>query len=102
MVTRSAVAARNWATPLSLVFIDGGHSYEAAYSDYTHWAPHLVPGGLLLFHDIFLDPSKGGQAPRQVYEMALQSGDYEELPMVNTLGRLKKRDIVVVEKKVCC
>ena len=102
IVSRSTVAVRNWATPLSLVFIDGGHSYETALTDYKNWSPHLLQGGVLAFHDIYLDPSRGGQAPRQVYEKALASGDFDALPMVNTLGILKKRYVVVVEKKVCC
>jgi len=102
MVTESSVAVRNWATPLSMIFIDGGHSYESALTDYRNWSPHLMQGGFLVFHDIYLDPEKGGQAPRQVYTKALDSGDFDELPMVNTLGILKKRHAVVVEKKVCC
>ncbi|MGA2158361.1 MAG: class I SAM-dependent methyltransferase [Dehalococcoidia bacterium] len=102
MVTWSRVAARNWSIPLSLVFIDGGHSYETALSDYNSWSPHLVPGGYLVFHDIYMDPSKGGQAPYDVYKKAVKSGNYAELPMVNTLGILKKSDPVVIEKKVCC
>jgi len=102
MVTRSGVAARNWATRLGLVFIDGGHSYETALKDYQNWSPHLLPGGLLVFHDIYTDPAKGGQAPWEVYKLALGSGNYRELPMVNSLGSLSKLDTVVVEKKVCC
>ena len=102
LVTWSKVAVKNWATPLGLVFIDGGHSYESALNDYQCWSRCLLPGGFLIFHDIYLDAAKGGQAPRQVYEKALQSGDFDQLPMVNTLGILRKRDIVVVEKKVCC
>ena len=42
-------------------------------------------------HEIFFDPDKGGQAPRQVYEIAIASGDYEELEMVKTLGVLKRK-----------
>ncbi len=102
LVTWSKVAVKNWATPLGLVFIDGGHSYESALNDYQCWSRCLLPGGFLIFHDIYMDAAKGGQAPRQVYEKALQSGDFDQLPMVNTLGILRKRDIVVVEKKVCC
>jgi len=102
MVTRSGVAARNWATPLGLVFIDGGHSYDTALADYRNWSPHLLPGGLLVFHDIYTDPAKGGQAPWEVYKLALGNGGYVELPMVNSLGSLRKIDAVVVEKKVCC
>jgi predicted O-methyltransferase YrrM len=100
MVTQSGVAARNWATPLGLVFIDGGHSYQTALSDYYCWSPHLLPGGFLVFHDIYPDPAKGGQAPFEVYKLALESGNYRELPMVNSLGILRKHNAVVVKKKV--
>lgn len=92
IVSRSNVVARLWSTPLSLVFIDGGHSYEAARDDYRCWAKHLIPSGYLLIHDIFDDPKKGGQAPYQVYGLALESGLYRELPMTGTLGVLKKTE----------
>ena len=60
MVSRSDVAARHWATPLGMVFIDGGHSMETALGDFTAWYPHILPDGYLLVHDIFIDPSDGG------------------------------------------
>jgi predicted O-methyltransferase YrrM len=91
IVCRSDVAARTWATPLSLVFIDGGHSYEAVYTDYSAWAGHIMPDGYLLIHDIFKDPEKGGQAPYHVYKLAVASGLFKELPMIKTLGVLKRR-----------
>ncbi len=30
-----------------------------------------MPGGYLVFHDIFPDPEKGGQAPYRVYQLAV-------------------------------
>ena len=90
IVAPSELAARCWATPLGLVFIDGGHSFEAAFTDYSCWASHLVPGGFLVIHDIFPDPAKGGQAPYNIYKLALASGLFEELPMVETLGVLRR------------
>ena len=30
-----------------MVFIDGGHTEEAARADYEGWTPYLLPGGLL-------------------------------------------------------
>ena len=90
VVSRSETVAANWATPLSLVFIDGGHTLETVTADYHAWAPHLQPGGCLLIHDIFEDPAKGGQAPFQVYRMAVDSGAYTEEPRIKTLGILKK------------
>ncbi|MFH2099204.1 MAG: class I SAM-dependent methyltransferase [Pseudomonadota bacterium] len=90
LVCPSQVAARQWATPLSLVFIDGGHTFTAARTDYASWVHHLVPGGLLLIHDVFFNPAEGGQAPRHVRDLALASGLFEELPMVRTLAALRR------------
>jgi len=98
MIAKSHVAARDWAIPLGLVFIDGGHSYEAVVTDYKCWHPHLLPGGFLVFHDIFLDPAEGGQAPHEVYKEALASRRFEELPMTKTLGVLRRHGPMVVKK----
>jgi len=90
LVTASETAGRAWQTPLSLVFIDGGHSYETASTDYAVWSPHILPGGYLLIHDIFEDPKEGGQAPYEVYQLALSSGRFNPLPRVKTLGILQR------------
>jgi hypothetical protein len=90
IVATSATVARNWSTPLSLVFIDGGHTYEAVFADYNGWVSHIMPGGFLVIHDIFSDPAEGGQAPYTIYNLALASGLFAELPMVKTLGVLKR------------
>ncbi|PKN04681.1 MAG: hypothetical protein CVU74_05665 [Deltaproteobacteria bacterium HGW-Deltaproteobacteria-9] len=92
IVAKSEVVARNWSTPLSLVFIDGGHTFEAAYADYRGWASHIMPGGFLVIHDIFPDPAEGGQAPYAIYNMALASGLFAKLPPVKTLGALRRAD----------
>lgn len=91
ILARSGVAARHWATPLSLVFIDGGHSFAAAYTDYNSWLGHIMPGGFLVIHDIFMNPEEGGQAPHYIYKLASASGLFEVLPMTKTLGVLKRR-----------
>jgi len=90
IVCKSVVAARLWATPLSLVFIDGGHSFETAYTDYSAWTRHIIPNGYLLIHDIFKNPEQGGQAPYQVYKLAAASGLFKKLPSTETLGILQR------------
>jgi predicted O-methyltransferase YrrM len=90
VVASSEVAARNWHTPLAMVFIDGGHSLEAAMADYRSWAGHVKPGGILAIHDIFPDPSEGGQAPYDIYKLALASGLFIEAGMKKTLGLLRR------------
>jgi predicted O-methyltransferase YrrM len=79
VVGRSAEVARLWAGSAGFVFIDGGHTDEAAQADYAGWAPKLASGGLLAIHDVFPDPADGGQAPYRIYLRALESGDFEEL-----------------------
>jgi hypothetical protein len=100
MVTTSEIAARAWSMPLSLVFIDGGHSYPTVFSDYTAWMPHVMPGGYLLIHDIFPDPNEGGQAPYFIHGLALQSGLFVEEERVKTLGVLRRRPIGEVPDEV--
>jgi predicted O-methyltransferase YrrM len=91
IVSASPVAARAWATPLALLFIDGGHALETVEADYRAWSGHLMPGAYLLFHDLFEDPAVGGQAPYSIYLQALESGRFDRLPRVKTLGVLRRR-----------
>ena len=90
IVTRSRLAARHWNTPLSMLFIDGGHALEMAIIDYRGFNGHVIPGGILAIHDIFPDPKDGGQAPWEIYKLALASGLFEELAMVKSLGLLRR------------
>lgn len=90
LVTSSAVAARNWMTPLGFVFIDGGHSMQAAQTDFDCWAHQVASGGVLAIHDLFPNPDEGGQAPITIWRQALASGLFEDLGTVNTLGLLRR------------
>ncbi len=40
-----------WTRPISFLWIDGDHSYRGASADFHGFAPHLVPGGVVAFHD---------------------------------------------------
>lgn len=90
IVGSSARVGRYWRTPLALVFIDGGHSEAAARADYQTWASHILPGGYLAIHDIFPDPTDGGQAPYHIYQLALASGLFEQCESTRTLGVLRR------------
>lgn len=91
IVCRSELAARAWAAPLGFVFIDGGHAFDTVSADYRNWSPHLMPGGLLAFHDVFPDPSQGGQAPYQIYRQALDSGLFREHSLIQSLAVLERK-----------
>lgn len=88
IVGDSVTVAKHWTTPLGMVFIDGGHSDEPALGDYEGWAPKIVPGGLLAIHDVYMDPSEGGQGPRHVFERALMDG-FEEVDATRSLRVLR-------------
>jgi predicted O-methyltransferase YrrM len=90
VVGDSPAVAEVWQTPLALVFIDGGHGEEPAHRDYEGWAPHVVPGGLLMIHDVFPDPADGGRPPYEIYCRALESGGFEEAGVVGSLRVLSR------------
>lgn len=90
IVAPSALVARHWAMPLGMVFIDGGHSMEAALNDYRSWAPHVVRGGWLAIHDVFPNPADGGRPPYEIWKLAQASGLFEALPLIKTLGLLRR------------
>ena len=74
VVGESATVGRFWTSPLSLLFIDGGHGSEPAHRDYETWTPHVAPGGTLAIHDVFPDPADGGRPPYEIYLRALDDG----------------------------
>jgi MMP 1-O-methyltransferase len=91
VVGDSHAVARAWTTPLSLLFIDGGHGEEPARLDHELWTPHVAPGGLLVIHDVFPDPADGGRPPyEQIYLPALASGRFRELRAVGSLRVLER------------
>ena len=91
MVTTSRIAATICRGPFGMVFIDGGHTFEAAETDLECWAPQVAPGGILAIHDLFPNPADGGQAPITIYRRALASGAFDELPTTKTLGVLRRK-----------
>lgn len=74
VVAKTEVVAGWWNSPIELLFLDGNHTERTAQHDYRAFARHLVPGGLLLVHDVFPDPADGGQAPWHVVQAALADG----------------------------
>jgi MMP 1-O-methyltransferase len=93
VVGDSATIAGVWRTPLSLLFIDGGHGVEPARADYRGWTPAVAAGGLLVIHDVFPDPADGGRPPyEEIYRPALESGRFAEERAVGSLRVLRRID----------
>jgi predicted O-methyltransferase YrrM len=90
MIGRSVAVSRWWRTPVDLVFIDGGHTEEAAQLDFRGWAPRVRLGGALVIHDVFPDPADGGQAPYRIYRDALDGGEFIETSVTGSMRVLER------------
>jgi predicted O-methyltransferase YrrM len=90
VVAESRTAASSWTTPISLLFIDGGHGREVARTDWTSWSPLLRSGATLAIHDVFVDERDGGQAPyEEIYLPAIAAG-FTEISRTGSLRVLRK------------
>ena len=78
IVAGTAQVTRFFRPQLGMVFIDGGHSIDAALTDWRSFGQCLLPGGILAIHDVFTDAGAGGQAPYTIWRLALDSGLYKE------------------------
>jgi hypothetical protein len=70
----SAVVSAGWHRPVSLLWIDGDHSYEGVRSDFDCWLPHLVPGAAIALDDA-TDERIG---PCRVIRELLETGQFQE------------------------
>ena len=92
VISSSEEAYKDLKINFSMIFIDGGHSEEAAQNDYRLWSRRLNPGGLLAIHDVFPNPKDGGRPPFNIYLKAIESGHFEEIEMIKSLSLLRKKN----------
>ncbi|MFV9632678.1 class I SAM-dependent methyltransferase [Mycobacterium neumannii] len=97
IVGRSPVVARGWRTSLRFLFIDGGHTEEAAQRDFDGWAKWVEVGAALVIHDVFPNPDEGGQAPFHIYQRALNTNHFREVSATGSMRVLERTDGVVGE-----
>lgn len=90
LVAPSQVVARHWATPLGMIFVDGGHSPENAMADCVLWSQHVAPGGIVAVHDLFEHPHEGGQGPFLAFQGLIDSGAFRKVGQCQSLGFLRK------------
>jgi len=90
VVGKSPVVARGWRAPVQFLFIDGGHSEDAANQDFDGWAKWVTAGGALAIHDVYPDPRDGGRPPYHIYCRALDSGHFREVSATGSLRVLER------------
>ena len=50
-VAKSEQIGKQWNRPIKMLFIDADHSYEGVKKDIALFLPHVIPGGVVAFHD---------------------------------------------------
>ena len=87
--SRTTVSA-HWRTPLSLLFIDGGHGEEPRPERLHRAGRRGWPAGCLVIHDVFPDPADGGRPPYHVFLRALESGAFTEVEALGSMRVLRR------------
>lgn len=77
----SELFSNSWKEPISLLWIDGDHSYEGVKRDFECWLPHLQFDAMIAFDDA-TDPELG---PRKLIDELTKSKQFEE---VINLGKI--------------
>jgi predicted O-methyltransferase YrrM len=85
----SHCVARTWTRPISLLWVDGCHEYEADCQDIDDFVPHVLPGGWVVFDD-----AAGGHFPgaeRAIAERMRPRSEFEHLGIVRHLAVFRRR-----------
>jgi glycosyltransferase involved in cell wall biosynthesis/predicted O-methyltransferase YrrM len=80
----SEFLSEKWPMPVSVLFIDGDHRYEAVKRDFDRWRGKLAPGAVVVLDDA-LDPSSG---PGQLAEELVATGKFVRAPAIGKMGCL--------------
>jgi predicted O-methyltransferase YrrM len=75
-----------WDRPIAFLLVDGLHDYPSVAADFRHFRDHIVPGGLVAFHDF------AGYYPgvKAVVGEVLRGGGYRQVALEGTLVVLQK------------
>lgn len=82
----SETASKGWNKEVSLLWIDGDHSYDFAKRDFESWKAFVVNDGIIALHD----STERNLGPRRVVDEALASGEFMEIAKVDSTTVLRK------------
>jgi hypothetical protein len=78
------VIGPSWASPISLLWIDGSHEYEDVRQDIVNFTRHVVHGGFIAFDD-----SVGGDFPgveQAITEWEVDKPDYKRIASLRNIS----------------
>jgi len=77
----------SWKETVSLLWIDGDHSYEGVKRDFECWLPHLERNSVIAFDDA-TDPNLG---PRKLVDELIASNRYEPIIGIGKVVVIRQR-----------
>ena len=78
--------ASGWKKCVSLLWIDGDHSYQGVKRDFGCWSPHLSKDAFIAFDDA-TDTNLG---PRKLIGELISSGKFEEVFAIGKIAVIRK------------
>jgi hypothetical protein len=82
----SELVAGRWDRPVSLLWLDGDHTFEGVSRDHHCWDAHVPRGGVIALHDS-TNPRLG---PRRLVSDLLGCGRYRQIGVVDDTTVLQK------------
>lgn len=82
----SELFSSQWKEPVSLLWIDGDHSYSGVKRDFDCWMPHLTDAALIAFDDA-IDSNLG---PRILINELIVSNQFEEIMGVGKVAVIRR------------
>jgi hypothetical protein len=89
IVGQTTDVARYFPHPIGLLFIDADHLYEAVKADFGAWAPKVVSGGIVAFHD-YKELDRGEGVKRFVDELLANDTSWTEIASVGSLFAIRR------------
>ncbi|HYC19253.1 MAG TPA: class I SAM-dependent methyltransferase, partial [Candidatus Bathyarchaeia archaeon] len=81
IVKTSEEAAKDFLEPCALIFVDGSHEPDSVKQDFALWAPKLIEGGIIAFHDTI-----GWVGPRMLVKDSLyKSNNFKNVRFARTI-----------------
>lgn len=87
----SQAAAGAFKEEIEFLFIDGAHEYESVSSDFNLWAPYLMNGGVISFHDSACEGVR-----RLIREKIYRSTNFTDIGLAGSILYARKVDDIGV------
>jgi hypothetical protein len=88
----SYYVVKEWIEPISYIFIDGNHNYDAVRKDFEDWLPFVEIDGYISLHDSGLNRGGNGwPGPSQLSDELLSDNRVEYVDTVGSMTIFKKK-----------